>query len=147
MAGLLKTPPGRLSEAHEGILIRHLHRWAREPFSRSSANCALSVLDYIEEVRGQRADPDPRQLGLFSRAALWGSEQVFVDYARGVLEQLGCSQSDQPQRGDVGLLSGIAETLTCGICLGDSWAVRGKREAIVLPASFTVAWRVSCPRR
>lgn len=143
----MHPPLKGLSEAHESLLVETLHRWAREPFHRVRANCAVSVLDYVEAVSGRRASPDPRKLRYLSRAACWGSSEVFIQYCEGVMASLGCPVIDAPQRGDVALVNGLAKIPTAAICVGDRWAVRGRREVIVSPAPVELAWRVTCPRR
>lgn len=138
MAGLL-----------ERVLLETLHRWAREPGDMAAGICATSVLDYVEQLSGQTADPDPRAMSARARAAAVRSEAAFEALCRDVMQRLGWAKISVPQRGDVGLVA-RPEGLTACICFdrfgkgprAGSWAARGARCAIIQPAEAILAWAV-----
>ena len=141
MAGLLTLPA-----AQEAAISAALTSWASEPFDELRANCGLSVLDYVETVRGRVLDPSPRSLGRLGIASVVRSPGGFEQYVRGVMERLACPVADVPRRGDIGLVE--RETgLTVCLCVGSKWAFRGPGAVVIELAEPVIAWRVSCPLR
>lgn len=138
MAGLLSQPPA-------DAVAAELRRWASEPFVWGRTDCGLSILAYAERIRGQRFSPWPayrNARGAYSMLARAGG---YIAYFVETLGAIGCPETDEPGLGDVGLVE-LDTGLTACLCLGDSWAARGAREIIILPAEAIVACEVRCPR-
>lgn len=134
---------GLLSPAIDPV-VQELRRWACEPFDIVTDNCGISVMTYVGLATGC---PVPLWLKAFGRlgvARLMDRDAAFIDAARRALAQMGCTETDAPRHGDVGLVD-LTNGLTAAICLGDLWAARGVTEAVIGPATHRIAWRVSCP--
>jgi len=145
MAGLLIDPI-----PVERTLSATLQRWAGEPFRLRHANCAFSVLDYVEAVGGCRAEPDPR--AQFNPAAVVRAKGTLEAACRDVMRGLAWSIVDDEARGDVGLVE-LPDGLTACICVasqvGDSlptWVARAPRGFVQHPAKAALAWRSPCRR-
>lgn len=124
-----------------------LRIWAREPFDRRSANCALSVLSYVERATGSARLRWPRLLAARAWPKVWERPDRLEAVALQALEQLGCRETLAPQRGDVGLIE-QANGLTAAICVGRGhWAARSAAGVVIEPDVALIAWRVRCRRR
>lgn len=142
MAGLLSVP----AEGREAVLKATLARWASEPFDARRANCALSVLAYVEQLSGVVPLEHLRDISKFD------DDQAFASYCGGVMRGLGWQLAKQADRGDVGLVDfGIG--LTACICVvgwplgAQRWAARGERGVVIQRADAYLVWRLPCPRR
>lgn len=140
MAGLLSAT------ASVDAVSAELRRWAREPFDEVTRNCALSVLSYVEGISGRHLPLGARLFTRRRQRELLRAHGGLRGLSRWALPQLGCVETGVPVRGDVGLVE-LPGGLTAAICLGDQWAVRGDRAAIIMPATAAIAWRVPCPKR
>ena len=142
MAGLLKVP----AESREQALRATLERWAREPFDARTANCALSVLDYVERVSGVEPLDHLRDISAFD------DDQAFASYCGGVMRKLGWQLVKLADRGDVGLVD-FGFGLTACICVegwplgAQRWALRGYRGVVIQHADAYLVWRRPCPRQ
>ena len=139
MAGLVSAPDPVAAE---------LRLWASTPFDPAKANCGQSVIAYVERATGRRSRA-VRQLGPIRTACIWASRDRFIAFGRDALAELGCAETDNPLRGDVGLVE-LPVGLTAALCLCDAgagkhmWAARGNREVVIDAAAPVIAWRVPC---
>lgn len=140
MAGLLTA--GALREA---AIADTLKAWASRPWDWPRTNCGVSVLAYVETVRGRCLAPSPHGLGEVSTGRMLARAGGFEAYCAGAMEQLGCRPTETPARGDVGLVE-LPSGLTACLCLGPSWAARGDGEVVTWTGPAARAWRVECPR-
>lgn len=137
MAGLVATRPDPVADT--------LRLWASEPAADPRAVCAFSVLDFVEQETGCRAEPSPRAMRDAELVAAWRDPEAFRQLAGDVLGQLGCTPVTEPDRGDVGLCDLPGSGLTVCLALGRSfWAARGDGEVVVVPAEPEIAWRLPC---
>ena len=146
MAGLLMPAPDAVGA--------EIVRWASEPFDMVSANCGISVAGYAARVTGQRV---PRWLNAFGRlgvARLMRGRRAFLAAATRAMADLGCPETDAPERGDVGMVDLPGTGLTACICAWPAhagareamWIARGDGEALIAPGVAVKAWRVACRR-
>jgi hypothetical protein len=153
MAGLLTMRAAPIALLHAGpapldIVAGELRRWALEPFDRRRANCALSVLAYVERATGRRRLWWPRLVGVAGAGLVWDRPDRLERVARWALGQLGCVPTSEPRRGDVGLVE-MGAGQTAAICTdgrGDRamWAGRAEQGVVIAPGAAAVAWGVSC---
>ena len=140
MAGLLTDP-----------VAAELRRWASEPFVWGSADCGTSLLDYAERVTGRRFEARPSYSNQFGAARVVREAGGFIPLCDEAMEQLGCSRTTAPVRGDVGLADLPGSGLTACLCLGALWAARAMFEVVIAPMAPIPAWRVQggheCPRQ
>lgn len=137
MAGLLTADP----------VAQELRRWLAEPFVWGETDCGLSILAYAERMSGRAYDGahlhtyrDARGAAEFLREQ--GGYQAYVDR---VLTTLGWETTQEPRRGDVGMLRlTMGLGLTMCLCLGGAWAARGDRETIIIKGAALAAWRAPC---
>lgn len=117
---------------------------AATPFVDGTADCALTVADWVMAATGC-PDPADHLRGRY-RTAL-GRERLLR--RQGGLEAVmtvcaakaGLSETTNPVRGDVGLIRTGGQTLAA-ICLGGRWAAKGQG-VLVAPADAVLkAWRV-----
>ena len=132
----------------EHALAATLQRWAREPFRLLEANCAFSVLEYVEALTARRADPDPR--ARFNPAAVVRVKGALEAACSEVMQGLGWTPVENEARGDVGLVE-LPDGLTACICVAPqvgtslpSWVARAPRGFVDQPARAAVAWRMPC---
>lgn len=139
MAGLVSDP-----------VTVELRRWASEPFGLADDNCGLAVLAYVERALSTPA-PAWLSVRLFGRRAarkMIRDRRAFIDASLLAMQQLGCAPTENPLRGDGGLVDLDGSGLTACICLGNNrWAARGDRAVVIQSAESVFAWRVPCPRR
>lgn len=61
-------------------------------------------------------------------------------FSRQIAERAGLTETLQPQRGDVGLVSNAAGA-TMAICIGDGrWAAKSPRGVLIAVCDVIVAW-------
>lgn len=133
MAGLLSTP---------GLVDHTLERWSRLPFKWGQTDCFQSVLTYVEAATGRVLQMRPRYgtaRGAYRILNNWGG---FEAYCARTMQLLGIDRTEQPQRGDVGLINLPESGLTLCLCLGQFWAARGEREVMIFRADPLAAWKV-----
>lgn len=141
MAGLLiSTNPGA------DLVAATLRAWARAPFEWGKTDCGLSVLAYVELAVGRKAAPAPQHRDRKSAIAMLRAAGGMTAFCSSVMAALGCTRTDQPARGDVGLVRLPGSGLTACLCLGDRWAARADREIIVVRLAPRCAWSVTCPK-
>lgn len=134
-----------------GLLTATLARWASEPFAYgdddgkagSGADCATSVLRYVEQATGRRIRVRPRHRSKFTATLLLKLNGGFERYAAAVMAELGCAPTDDPVRGDVALVDFPAIGPTAAICLGTKFAAKGHREIVVAEGPVIRAWKIS----
>jgi hypothetical protein len=122
---------------------------ARTPFSYGAHDCLLFLADWVSNVRG--IDPAEDLRGIYRSRG--GYMRVLLQHG-GVMrlvtsraERAGCKRTDEPKRGDIGLMFAVVERgapqLVGAICCGERWIMLGKRGVLgaagVTPAR---AWRV-----
>lgn len=149
MAGFL-SERATTQAAYELALSETILTWASEPFDPALANCAFSVLDYVEAVTGRVASPDPRVLGRTALARLWRDGDALRGQCVAVMAGLGWPEARTAQRGDVALVDRKPGP-TAAICLRPAsdgspplWLERGTRAAMAQPGVPIVIW--SMPR-
>lgn len=141
MAGFLNSPIGATAPLLEPLRAT-LQLWAEQPFHPRTANCVLSVTDYVEGVLGREAAQRPHDLGPVARQKLWDSEAELVAYCAQLFGgQLGLRETEAPVRGDIGLVHGMSPSLTAAICLAPGkWAARGQQGVVAGTAAPLIAW-------
>lgn len=124
------------------MLERFLDDMARRPFADGTADCILTVADWV--VLNGKPDPAAPYRGRY-RTAL-GRERI-VRREGGMLAVMeagaaraGLEATDEPVRGDVGLVR-VGERPVAAICLNRLWAAKGEG-VTVAPAEVIKAWRV-----
>lgn len=129
---------------------RELRQWAVEPFDDAQANCALSVLAYVERSVGMRAEPPAILRSAAARKIVLRHPGLFIRLADWAMHRLGCEPVSFPRRGDVALVRLAASGLTACICLAEGgkrsvrWGARGKDGPVLESGRCVRAWRVSC---
>lgn len=125
------------------MLEDFLDDMARRPFVDGSADCVLTVADWV--VRNGHPDAATPYRGRY-RTAL-GRERLMrreggmfavmnAGAARAGLEPTRC-----PNRGDVGLIVANGQKLAA-ICLGRLWAAKGPGLTVMPADEVLKAWRV-----
>ncbi|MEP9402030.1 DUF6950 family protein [Sphingomonas silueang] len=137
MAGLLTG---------DDAVAAELRRWASEPFGWAEANCVLSVLDYVERVTGRRLAMRPALSGRRSARRFVQAAGGMVAMAGRAMASLDCPRTDDPRRGDVGVID-MGGMLVAAIRTGRLWAARGRRDVVFAASPALAAWRVECPRQ
>jgi hypothetical protein len=118
---------------------------ARRPFRDGSADCALTVADWVilatgcadpaADLRGRYRTPLGRERLLRRRGGLLAVITVCAARA-------GLDETQDPTRGDIGLIEVAGQPLAA-ICLGLRWAIKSSHGVTVEPAGRVVrAWRV-----
>lgn len=125
-----------------------LRRWAAEPFAYGRSDCGLSVLDHVARASGCEVKPRPRYRSALG-AALYCARRGGMARALGALiEPIGCTVTEQPERGDVGIVDLPGIGLTTVLCVAGGnpprWAARGSAEVFVVPGAAVKAWRLPC---
>lgn len=142
MAGLLSPAPCPRDAVAETVA-----RWAMEPFAWGEADCAMSVLRYIEGAIGRGPILRP-YYGTAATAARYANRRGgFAAICANVMDREGFERIASPDRGDVGLVELPAIGLTACLCVGPGmWAAKGDRQVVIAPGTATLAWRLPCPR-
>lgn len=124
------------------MLEQFLDDMARRPFADGTADCILTVADWI--VLNGRPDPAKSYRGRY-RTAL-GRERI-VRREGGMLAVMdagaaraGLESTESPLRGDVGLVR-MSDRTVAAVCLNRLWAAKGPG-VVVGPAEVLKAWRV-----
>lgn len=146
MAGLL-TPSDKAAAATRLGLVtdQTLMLWSALPFVWGASDCFLSVLDHAEEVIGRRYPDRPRYRSALEAQRILKRHGGFQAYCELVFARLGLEATEQPVRGDVGLVDIPGTGLTACVCLGNSWAARGEGSFTMVQAPAVIAWSVMTP--
>jgi hypothetical protein len=114
------------------------------PFDWVSRNCGFWVCDWIRVKTGR--DPVLKYRGKFSSSmgfkrhimAAGGNEA----FSRAIAAKAGLKETDDPGRGDVGLvITGSGATMA--ICVGNSrWAAKSQDGVCIAAFPMIIAWRV-----
>lgn len=125
------------------MLSTFLDEMARRPFADGSADCLMTVADWV--VRNGRPDPAAPFRGRY-RTALGRTRIVRREGGLDAVMTAGAARAGltattNPVRGDVGLIVSRGQTLAA-ICLGERWAMKGPG-LVVGPADDVLkAWRL-----
>lgn len=156
MAGLL-TPATGWDDPADPVTVT-VHGWASTPFVWGGDDCGFSVLRHVERVTGQlladiRPDLVPRYATAIGARRVARRRGGFFAGFGEVMAALGCTKTDEPARGDVGLI--LIETgLTAALCTGrlqavpdwQRWAARGDGLVVLRSCGSVTAWRLPCRR-
>lgn len=125
------------------MLAAFLDDMARRPFADGTADCVLTVADWV--VQNGRPDPAQPYRGRY-RTAL-GRERI-VRRDGGLLavmeagaSRAGLTATEDPATGDVGLIVCKGQSVAA-ICLGDRWAMKGAGLVVSPADEVLMAWRV-----
>lgn len=127
------------------MLDDFLDTMAATPFADGTADCALTVADWVMVATGC-ADPAAHLRGRYRTPLgrerllrrLGGLEVVMADCA----SRAGLTETSTPERGDIGLIQWAGVELAA-ICLGSRWVVKATEGVVVQPADEVIrAWRV-----
>ena len=143
MAGLVIGAP---AIRHDPVAAE-LRRWASRPFDLRRGNCGLSIAAYVARVKRLPVPAFLTAIDLRGVAALMQDGAAFVAMADRAMAALECPLTDDPQRGDAGMVRLEQTGLTACIYAGRGmWAARGDRAAGLSPGAMVRAWRVVCRR-
>lgn len=146
MAGLLISGRPEASQGRHDPVAAELRRWASSSFTWGETDCGLSILAYAERVRGRRLSPWPRYATALGAARMLRAAGGYPAYFVWAMGRIGCPVTDQPRRGDVGLVE-LSTGLTACLCLGGLWAARGHDGVVMVPGTALVACEVICPQQ
>lgn len=116
--------------------------WASLPFIWGATDCFLSVLDHVETATGCQYHDRPRYRTALQAERILKRHGGFRPYCEIVFGTIGLITTDDPVRGDVGLVDIPGTGLTACLCLGRSWAARGDGDVTIAQMRPEVAWRV-----
>lgn len=130
-------------------LYARIHRWMASPFVWGEDDCMIAIADYLMD------------LGYPDCAAMWRGtydSALTCQKVSGYLTDpvkpmkisadfLGLEQTDEPRRGDVGVISVRHKDgkfrAVGAIYLGQNWAIRSEGSVLVdRPSHVLAAWRV-----
>lgn len=120
-----------------------LERMTVERFVDGASDCILTVADWI--VLNGHPDPAEPYRGRYSTARERGkliAEACGIQalMAGGAI-RAGLRWTDQPQRGDVGLVR-IGRRKIAAICLGGRWAMKGDGLVVAAADEVLMAWSI-----
>ncbi len=120
-----------------------LERMTIEPFVDGASDCILTVADWI--VLNGHPDPAEPYRGRYSTAR---ERRKLIAEACGIHALMaggairaGLRWTDQPQRGDVGLVR-IGRRKIAAICLGERWAMKGDGLVVAAADEVLMAWSI-----
>ncbi len=142
MARLLKPLQGAAAARLSQITEQTLMLWASLPFVWGATDCFLSVLDHAEEATGRRYHDRPRYRTAMEANRILARHGGFQPFCEMVFAKLGLMTTDDPTRGDIGLVDIPGTGLTACLCLGSSWAARGDGDVTIAQMRSRIAWRV-----
>lgn len=142
MAGLLKPLQGAAAARLSQVTDQTLLIWSSLPFVWGASDCFLSVLGHVEEATGKRLQDRPRYRSAMEAARILARHGGFQPYCEMVFAKLGLMTTDEPTRGDIGLVDIPGTGLTACLCLGKSWAARGDGDITIAQMRPRIAWRV-----
>lgn len=129
------------------VIAKHLRRWATSEFEWGRTDCALVLADYVLDAVGKDGAAHLR-----GRYQGWvGCERVSGFMRRGLTTVVGeCASvagllpTDEPVRGDIGVLQFAERVFAGSLYLGDGrWAVKSTDGLITLNNPKVVAaWAV-----
>jgi hypothetical protein len=150
MAGLLTSPVRRPADqlVNGDLVAATVRLWAQSDFAWGSRDCLVSVVRYVAEATGQPMPKWPRYASGPAALRILRRHGGLEGYAAMVLERLGCTRTDFPVRGDVGILDIPGTGLTACLCLGGAWAARGQHGVAMISLEADACWAVkSTPAR
>lgn len=120
-----------------------LERMTVEPFVDGASDCILTVADWI--VLNGRPDPAEPYRGRYStvrqrRKLIAEACGIHALMAGGAIRS-GLKWTEQPQRGDVGLIR-IGRQKIAAICLGERWAMKGDGLVVAAADEVLMAWSI-----
>lgn len=146
MAGLLNAMPTQANRSNRIVagdaISRTLRLWAQTSFAWGTSDCLLSVVRYVADVAGQPMPQWPRYSNGPAALRILRRHGGLEGYAGMVLERLGCTRTDWPERGDVGILDIPGTGPTTCLCLGSAWASRGQHGLVMITQAAEACWSV-----
>lgn len=120
-----------------------LERMTVEPFADGAYDCILTVADWI--VMNGHPDPAASYRGRYStvrqrRKLIAEACGIHALMAGGAIRS-GLKWTEQPQRGDVGLIR-IGRQKIAAICLGERWAMKGDGLVVAAADEVLMAWSI-----
>jgi hypothetical protein len=125
-------------------LKQFIESGAALPFDWLSCNCGFWVCDWIRAKTGQ--DPVLKHRGKFTSSI--GFQKFVVEcggaeaFSRSVASRAGLEETEDPSRGDVGLVV-TGSGATMAICMGQGrWAAKSQDGVCIASFPLITAWRV-----
>ncbi|WP_341020666.1 DUF6950 family protein [Brevundimonas diminuta] len=120
-----------------------LERMTAERFVDGTSDCILTVADWI--VLNGYPDPAEPYRGRYStarerRRLIAEACGIHALMAGGAIRS-GLKWTEQPQRGDVGLIR-IGRRKIAAICLGERWATKGDGLVVAAADEVLMAWSI-----
>lgn len=151
MAGLLSLEPSKPASRLVGgdLVSATVRLWAQSAFAWGTSDCLVSVVRYVAEAAGRPMPRWPRYSSGAGALRILRRHGGLEGYATTVLERLGCTRTEFPARGDVGLIDIPGTGPTACLCLGDKWAARGQDGVVMFALDAEAIWAVPAvvPRR
>lgn len=133
-------------------LFAEFNRWMGAPFRWGETDCALVLADWVIRARGLDYDPAEHLRGAYDDMAscyrLTGWHRDPVSVVGDLAEQVGLDRTDNPQPGDIGVVTTLDDkgrmvAIGAVKSKGRSWAAKAKWGAMSgVPAQVLAAWSV-----
>jgi hypothetical protein len=148
MAGLLipavRRPADQL--VNGDLVAATVRLWAQSSFAWGNRDCLVSVVRYVAEATGQPMPRWPRYSTGPAALRILRRHGGLHGYAAMVLERLGCTRTEFPVRGDVGILDIPGTGPTTSLCLGGKWAARGQDGVVMIEYTHEACWALPAMR-
>ena len=125
------------------MLAAFLDDMARRPFADGTADCILTVANWV----ALNGHPDPAEPFRGRYRSALGRERI-VRREGGMLATMeagaaraGLQPTENPKRGDVGLIVCKAQAIAA-ICLGERWAMKGPGLVVEPADELLKAWSI-----